>query len=68
MTSWIKCSERIPKPGSISLITNGKAYSLGWTDTCRGTYVFMDMNMRHQIKGITHWAELPPLPEVPKDE
>lgn len=69
MSKWIKCSDELPKDGKLHLVTDGKGWAFAWLDKdfLMG-YAWMDKNMRHQIKNITHWMPLPPLPKAPKDE
>lgn len=60
MSNWIKCSDRMPDANEWVMASDGwDHYKAEYDDFLKGWYCAMG----HGLSGITHWQELPALPE-----
>ncbi len=67
MTTWIKCSERMPGPGEDAHLVFGRFYGVygvfDWTMR-DGKWIWESINGNDMTQFVTHWYVLP---DAPKD-
>jgi len=64
MTEWFSVKDKLPEHERIVLVSqNGKIPKVALFHMGMGDYLFLDVScMRYQLKGITHWTDLPEPP------
>jgi len=62
---WISVKDRLPEHNQFVLcVGTSKNMAVLRCDLDMNNYVFMFPDLKHQVKGVTHWM---PLPEPPNE-